>query len=232
MAVREALLALLADGPKHGYQLKHDFESATGAAWPLNVGQVYTTLQRLERDELVAPDPTIEPGERAPDGADEAGEGAPAGGGEPGDGGAGRVPYRLTAGGQRELERWLRTPSPAPLANRDETAMRVLLALATRAGAVAPLLREQRRTATETLQTLTAMKAEPDQSLAWRLQLDRMIFLAEAELRWLDRTEDRLAVAEDLDPQADRLDADADAITGSETGGDAGTNDHDEEPAR
>jgi DNA-binding PadR family transcriptional regulator len=231
MAVREALLALLADGPKHGYQLKHDFESATGAAWPLNVGQVYTTLQRLERDELVAPDPTIEPGDRAPDETDEAGEGAPEGGGEPGDGGAGRLPYRLTAAGQQELERWLLTPSPAPLANRDETAMRVLLALATRAGAVAPLLREQRRTATETLQTLTAMKAEPDQSLAWRLQLDRMIFLAEAELRWLDRTEDRLAVADSVDTNAEGVDPEADT-TDTDTDTDAGTNDHDEEPAR
>lgn len=233
MAVREALLALLADGPKHGYQLKHDFESATGAAWPLNVGQVYTTLQRLERDELVAPDPTA-------DGAGaEAGEDGPDGGGEPGEGGAGRLPYRLTAAGRQELERWLLTPSPAPLANRDETAMRVLLALATRAGAVAPLLREQRRTATETLQTLTAMKAEPDQSLAWQLQLDRMIFLAEAELRWLDRTEDRLAAADGVDSPGDNDtdtasggDNGTDAITGSNTDSDAGTNDHDEEPAR
>ena len=54
MAVREGLLALLASGPRHGYQLKTGFESATGGMWPLNVGQVYTTLERLERDGLVA----------------------------------------------------------------------------------------------------------------------------------------------------------------------------------
>ena len=47
MAVREGLLALLANGPRHGYQLKTGFESATGGMWPLNVGQVYTTLERL-----------------------------------------------------------------------------------------------------------------------------------------------------------------------------------------
>jgi len=54
MAVKDALLALLADGPSHGYNLKSRFDEATGSAWPLNVGQVYTTLQRLEssRDEV------------------------------------------------------------------------------------------------------------------------------------------------------------------------------------
>ena len=53
MAVREGLLALLREGPRHGYQLKTEFESATGGVWPLNIGQVYTTLDRLERDGLV-----------------------------------------------------------------------------------------------------------------------------------------------------------------------------------
>jgi DNA-binding PadR family transcriptional regulator len=50
MTVREGLLALLQEGPRHGYQLKTEFESATGGVWPLNVGQVYTTLDRLERE--------------------------------------------------------------------------------------------------------------------------------------------------------------------------------------
>jgi DNA-binding PadR family transcriptional regulator len=54
MSVRHALLALLSEGPKYGLQLRQEFESGTGEVWPLNVGQVYTTLQRLERDGLVA----------------------------------------------------------------------------------------------------------------------------------------------------------------------------------
>ncbi|MEJ7720992.1 MAG: PadR family transcriptional regulator [Ilumatobacteraceae bacterium] len=53
MAVREGLLSLLSDGPRYGYQLKTQFEAATGGIWPLNVGQVYTTLDRLNRDGLV-----------------------------------------------------------------------------------------------------------------------------------------------------------------------------------
>ena len=56
MSVRHALLALLSDGPKYGLQLRNEFEARTGEVWPLNVGQVYTTLQRLERDGLVASD--------------------------------------------------------------------------------------------------------------------------------------------------------------------------------
>jgi hypothetical protein len=50
MSVRHALLALLAEGPKYGLQLREEFVERTGEVWPLNVGQVYTTLQRLERD--------------------------------------------------------------------------------------------------------------------------------------------------------------------------------------
>ena len=53
MSVRQALLALLEQGPMYGYQLRAEFEQRTGATWPLNVGQVYTTLTRLERDGLV-----------------------------------------------------------------------------------------------------------------------------------------------------------------------------------
>ena len=53
MSVKQALLALLEQGPMYGYQLRTEFEQRTGSTWPLNVGQVYTTLARLERDGLV-----------------------------------------------------------------------------------------------------------------------------------------------------------------------------------
>ena len=56
MSVRHAILALLSEGPKYGLQLQKEFESSTGEVWPLNIGQVYTTLQRLERDGLVESD--------------------------------------------------------------------------------------------------------------------------------------------------------------------------------
>ena len=56
MSIRHALLALLSEGPKYGLQMRDEFEQRTGEVWPLNVGQVYTTLQRLERDNLVGSD--------------------------------------------------------------------------------------------------------------------------------------------------------------------------------
>ena len=62
MVIRHALLALLSEGPKYGFQLAQEFEAGTGEMWPLNTGQVYTTLQRLERDELVETDDTAEGG--------------------------------------------------------------------------------------------------------------------------------------------------------------------------
>ena len=84
MSVRYALLALLSEGPKYGLRLREEFEARTGEVWPLNVGQVYTTLQRLERDGLVA--------------SDGSGEDGP------------QKRFRITADGERELAGWLRTP--------------------------------------------------------------------------------------------------------------------------
>ena len=81
MSVRHALLALLSEGPKYGLQLREEFEARTGEVWPLNVGQVYTTLQRLERDGLV------ESG-----GADEGPQKA----------------FQITGSGAAELADWLR----------------------------------------------------------------------------------------------------------------------------
>ena len=100
MAVREGLLALLDDGRRHGYQLKTDFEQATGGVWPLNVGQVYTTLERLERDGLVAV---------AEDN--------------------GQKSYELTADGREELGAWwtaVPVDDPPP---RDELMLKVLMAI-------------------------------------------------------------------------------------------------------
>src|SRR5580698_4935752 len=79
MSVRHALLALLSEGPKYGLQLRQEFEERTGEVWPLNVGQVYTTLQRLERDGLVE--------------SDDAEDGPQKG-------------FRITADGQGELDAW------------------------------------------------------------------------------------------------------------------------------
>src|SRR6266566_8484910 len=62
VSVRHVLLALLSEGPKYGLQLREEFEAGTGEVWPLNVGQVYKTLGRLERDGLAESDGTGQDG--------------------------------------------------------------------------------------------------------------------------------------------------------------------------
>src|SRR5437867_12228882 len=110
MSVKHALLALLSEGPKYGLQLREEFESGTGEVWPLNVGQVYTTLQRLERDGLVE--------------SDDAGEDGPQKG------------FRITADGVAELAEWLRTPPDLTPPPRDDLVMKVPVALRVPGGGV------------------------------------------------------------------------------------------------
>src|SRR6185295_2230396 len=128
MSVRHALLALLTEGPKYGLQLRDEFEARTGEVWPLNVGQVYTTLQRLERDELVASD---------------------------GDGEAGPQKYfRITDAGRADLAQWLRTPSD-PTPPRDELVIKVLVALRLPGVDAAEVLQVHRRHVVELMQRYT-----------------------------------------------------------------------------
>ncbi len=165
MTVRDALLALLDGESKYGYQLKAEFEAATGEAWSLNIGQVYSTLQRLERDGLVE--------SLGPDSE-------------------GRERYELTAAGRAEGQAWFDNPVERTVAARDELPMKVLVAVAT--GVVAPgrVIATQRASTMTALQDATALKPQAEE-LAWRLHLDRLSLLAEAELRWLDLVEERLA---------------------------------------
>ena len=168
MSIRYGILALLEREPMYGYQLKHEFEESTGSTWPLNIGQVYTTLSRLERDGLVEP------------------------AGEPDD--DGRVIYRLTGAGHADLTGWFASPVVASDRPRDELAIKVSLALTTPGVDVHAVVQTQRTATLRHLQELTRLKAgtDDDADAAWILVLDSMIFRAEAEVRWLDHSETRL----------------------------------------
>lgn len=167
MSVRHSLLALLAQEPTHGYDLKNGFERQTAGAWPLNVGQVYQTLSRLERDGLVEPEGS--------------GEGK-------------RQSWRITAPGEVALEEWYREPVIEDPPARDELAIKVLLAVAADAVDVSAILQRQRVATMERLQRYTLMKreADPDKELPWTLLLDALVLKADAELKWLDLCEERL----------------------------------------
>jgi DNA-binding PadR family transcriptional regulator len=168
MSVRHALLALLSEGPKYGLQLRQEFEARTGEVWPLNVGQVYTTLQRLERDRLVESD-------------DPEGEGPQKG-------------FRITAAGGRELARWLRTPPETATPPRDELLIKVLVALRMPGVDVHELIQVHRRHLVELMQQYTYLKAEAsEQDVGLALVVDAELFRLEAVVRWLDAADARLA---------------------------------------
>jgi DNA-binding PadR family transcriptional regulator len=176
MSIRHGLLALLERGPSHGYQLRAQFDATTGATWPLNVGQVYTTLDRLERDGLVVQD-----GEPDTDG---------------------RIAYRLTDAGRAEVQTWFRSPVSARSAPRDELAIKLALAVTTPGVDVLAVVQTQRTGTMAALQELIRLKTRgADDDLAWSLVLDSLVFRAEAEIRWLDHCEARVARAAARRPQ-------------------------------
>jgi DNA-binding PadR family transcriptional regulator len=168
MSIRLGLLALLDEAPAYGYQLRTAFESRTGATWPLNIGQVYSTLARLERDGLV------EVAESADD--------SPA-----------TTTYAITAAGREQVRAWFLTPVAREDRPRDELAIKLALAVTTPGVEIAAVVQSQRTDTLRTLQELTRLKGRAtDEDLAWLLVLDSLIFQAEAEVRWLDHCESRL----------------------------------------
>jgi DNA-binding PadR family transcriptional regulator len=163
------LLALLDEAPSHGYQLKTSFERRTGGNWALNIGQVYTTIQRLERDGLVTAVET-------PDADDD------------------RREYRITDAGRQELATWFDHPVVTEAPARDELTIKVLLAVAAGDVDVTALLQRQRRASIEQLQAYTRRKAkaDPKRDVAFLILLDALVFRTEAEIRWLDACDARI----------------------------------------
>jgi DNA-binding PadR family transcriptional regulator len=179
MSVRHALLALLSEGPKYGLQLREEFEARTGEVWPLNVGQVYTTLQRLERDGLV------ESGDAAQDGPQKA--------------------FRITAQGEQELAGWLRTPPDLSAPPRDELVMKVLIAMRVPGTNVHDVIQVHRRYLVELMQQWTRIKeAEAESDLSLALVVDAELFRLDSVIRWLDAADGRIKRAA-ADPPAKRV---------------------------
>ena len=166
MSIRYTLLALLSSGPKHGFQLAHDFEAGTGEMWPLNTGQVYTTLQRLERDGLVD--------------ADEGAEGP-------------QNVFHLTDAGRDELADWLRTPPDLTTPPRDELVIKLLVALRVPEIDAAELSQIHRRHLIETMHEYTRLKEDAhEHDIGLLLVADAEIFRLEAMVRWLDAADARI----------------------------------------
>ena len=179
MSVRHALLAFLSEGPKYGLQLRQEFEESTGEIWPLNVGQVYSTLQRLERDGLIESD----------DRGDEAGP---------------QKMFRITDAGRGELDTWLRTPPDMTEPPRDELVIKVLAALRVPGVSVHDVIQVHRRYIVELMQQWTRLKEdEAEYDLTFALVVDAELLRLDSVARWLDTADGRLRRA-DLEAPAER----------------------------
>ena len=166
MSVRYAMLALLSEGPRYGLQLRDEFEARTGEVWPLNVGQVYQTLQRLERDGLVESGGTSDEGPQKD--------------------------FRITAEGEQELARWLRTPPDLSSPPRDELVMKVLVALHVPSADVHAVIQVHRRYLVELMQQWTRIKDDAGAALSTVLAVDAELFRLDSVVRWLDAAEARV----------------------------------------
>src|ERR1700674_5953861 len=168
MSLNSGILWLLAERPLHGYEVKNRFESLLGGSWEVNFGQVYTTLQRLERDQLV--------------------EAA----GERGD--RGKLAYRLTEGGRRTLEDWLSRPETEPQQLREEIYVKLLLTTRLANGSLDELLAAQRRVYVQRLKDLSELEEGARRDGRDDLVLLFMggILHTEADLKWTD------AIAEEM----------------------------------
>lgn len=178
------LLALLAEGPSHGYQLKADFEARTGAVWSVNVGQVYTTLDRLHAEGLVEPVELGDPGA---------------------DAGRDRRPWQITRDGKEAVEDWFDEVAVDAVPPRDEFLVKVLLAFGRSPAEALEVIDRQR---TELYRLLQAERrarrrasgptsADGLSVVATSLMAEAIAARHEADLQWLDRCEAAISARPD-----------------------------------
>ena len=171
MSVRNAILGLLAQQPRHGYELRAAFEALVGGGelWDVKPSQIYTTLSRLEEAGLVHQDCVEQ------------------------DGGPEKRIYSLTPGGRDELVEWFGTGISADH-HRDEFFVKLMVSLYSDSIDPYQVIRAQRSRLYQDLHDLTARRNRIDsrRELSQIFLLDKSIMHLEADLRWLDLLEARL----------------------------------------
>jgi len=171
MSVRNALLGLLAQKPRHGYELRSAFVAMLGGEsnWDLKPAQVYTTLSRLAEAGLVKQQATVQ------------------------DGGPEKTIYVITPAGQKELMKWFDSPAE-PSHQHDEVYLKLVLSLATGNADPYHILQVKRACLYRQLHDVTGQRTatDPERDLAILLLHDQTIMHLEADLRWLDMVEARL----------------------------------------
>ena len=162
MSLRYGVLGLLAEEPLHGYEVKNRFEAMLGGTWDVNIGQIYTTLQRLERDGLVRP-----LGRR---------------------GDRGKLLYELSPEGRKELDQWLAQPDFGPQQLHEDIYVKLLLATRIANGDLKGMLARQKRAYLQRLRDLNRLEERARHD--GRIDLARLVRGAllhtEADLKWMD----------------------------------------------
>lgn len=167
MSIGHVLLGLLIERPKHGYELKREYDDRLPGVKPIAYGQVYATLQRLERDGKVAVNGVMQ------------------------EGGPERVVYEITSDGTDEVRRWLaEIEPPAPYVS-SALFTRVVLALIAEGTADGYLLR-QRAAHLDRMRELTARKNTAGISAGELLATDYALHHLDADLRWLETARQRI----------------------------------------
>jgi DNA-binding PadR family transcriptional regulator len=164
--MRYPLLALLASRPAHGYELKQELEQHFGSVLPpLNAGQIYTTLQRLERDGLVEGDRVAQ--ERRPN----------------------KRVYRVTDAGREALQEWVDEATSGSRL-KDEFFLKLVLAGMTGVAEPLALIERQRRAYLQALRDLGTVT--PNGNVTAELLLEGAALHLEADLKWLEICQQRL----------------------------------------
>ncbi len=174
MSVKYAMLGILAEKDLHGYELKTSFDEKVGEFWSLNYGQIYSTLDRLEKDDLVTHDRKAQ--DKRPD----------------------RKIYSITRKGRKELDEWLATPVNRVRALRDEFFVKLVFMDKNNPAPVLDLIEKQKALYLKQMNRLTHQKVELKKkpraadALTTELLMDAGLFHAEADIKWLTLCEAKI----------------------------------------
>ena len=174
MSVKYAMLGILAKKDLHGYELKSSFDEKVGEFWSLNYGQIYTTLDRLEKEDLVTHDRQAQ--DKRPD----------------------RKIYSITRKGRKELDEWLSTPVNRVRALRDEFFIKLVFMDKNDPSPVLELIEKQKALYLKQMNRLTHQKVDLKKkpkaadALTTELLMDAGLFHAEADIKWLTLCESKI----------------------------------------
>jgi DNA-binding PadR family transcriptional regulator len=188
MPLQHAVLALLADGPSHGYDLRERFEQAVGPQWGLNVGHLYQVLDRLRRDGLVSAQVVAQA--HRPD----------------------RTVYRITGAGVDELESWLAKPAGRTRGYRDDFFLKLMAAARRGRPALDAVIRAQRERHLQELRSLADVRAGGEVEVLTGLLIEAATLHTKADLAVVDLAEERataLVAAGASEPPGQEADAEA-----------------------